>query len=291
MEIAPLIISLVYQALTAGAFLVLCSIGLMIVLGMMNIINLAHGEIMMIGAYVASLLVTEGLPFFLTLPVCFLVGVLVGLVIEFLFIRYLYSRILSALVLTWGLGLIIAQGALLIYGPFLPSIKIPFGSIEYGGFTYSIYQLFLIFIAALLVTLIYFVLQKTELGLKARATMQNPEIASTIGINKKKMFSITFAFGAGLAALAGGVLAPTTTIAPFMGTQFVAPAFITVVVGGATNIITGTLYSAGSLAAVRTPIGMYLGSFAGTVGLFFAALILIRLYPNGLASIRLFGRR
>ena len=177
MEIAPLIISLVYQALTAGAFLVLCSIGLMIVLGMMNIINLAHGEIIMIGAYVASLLVTEGLPFFLTLPVCFLVGVLVGLVIEFLFIRYLYSRILSALVLTWGLGLIIAQGALLIYGPFLPSIKIPFGSIEYGGFTYSIYQLFLIFIAALLVPLIYFVLQKTELGLKARATMQNPEIA------------------------------------------------------------------------------------------------------------------
>ena len=149
----------------------------------------------------------------------------------------------------------------------------------------------MIFVAALLVALIYFILQKTELGLKARATMQNPEIASTIGINRKKMFSITFAFGAGLAALAGGVLAPTTTIAPFMGTQFVAPAFITVVVGGATNIITGTLYSAGSLAAIRTPIGMYLGSFAGTVGLFFAALILIRLYPNGLASIRLFGRR
>jgi len=291
MEIAPLITSLVYQALTAGAFLVLCSIGLMIVLGMMNIINLAHGEIMMIGAYVASLLVTEGLPFFLTLPFCFLVGVLVGLVIEFLFIRYLYSRILSALVVTWGLGLIIAQGTLLIFGPFLPSIKIPFGSIEYGGFTYSVYQLFLILVAVLLVSMIYFLLQKTELGLKSRATMQNPEIASTIGINKKKMFSITFAFGAGLAALAGGVLAPTTTIAPFMGTQFVAPAFITVVVGGATNIITGTLYSAGSLAAIRTPIGMYLGSFAGTVGLFFAALILIRLYPNGLASIRFFGRR
>jgi len=291
MEIAPLITSLVYQALTAGAFLVLCSIGLMIVLGMMNIINLAHGEIMMIGAYVASLLVTEGLPFFLTLPFCFLVGVLVGLVIEFLFIRYLYSRILSALVVTWGLGLIIAQGTLLIFGPFLPSIKIPFGSIEYGGFTYSVYQLFLILVAVLLVAIIYFLLQKTELGLKSRATMQNPEIASTIGINKKKMFSITFAFGAGLAALAGGVLAPTTTIAPFMGTQFVAPAFITVVVGGATNIITGTLYSAGSLAAIRTPIGMYLGSFAGTVGLFFAALILIRLYPNGLASIRFFGRR
>jgi branched-chain amino acid transport system permease protein len=291
MEIAPLITSLVYQALTAGAFLVLCSIGLMIVLGMMNIINLAHGEIMMIGAYVASLLVTEGLPFFLTLPFCFLVGVLVGLIIEFLFIRYLYSRILSALVVTWGLGLIIAQGTLLIFGPFLPSIKIPFGSIEYGGFTYSVYQLFLILVAVLLVAMIYFLLQKTELGLKSRATMQNPEIASTIGINKKKMFSITFAFGAGLAALAGGVLAPTTTIAPFMGTQFVAPAFITVVVGGATNIITGTLYSAGSLAAIRTPIGMYLGSFAGTVGLFFAALILIRLYPNGLASIRFFGRR
>ena len=288
MELGPFLVSLLYQGFATAAFLILCSIGLMIVLGMMNIINLAHGEIMMIGAYVSTILVGYGVPFFVTLPICFIAGCLVGLLIEQLFVRFLYDRLLSALVVTWGLGLILAQGALLIFGPFMPSIKIPFGSIQYGDFTFSVYQIFLIAVAFGALFGMHWLLRSTPVGLKARATMQLPEMARAIGIDQRRMYSLTFAFGTGLAAFAGGALAPTTTIAPFMGAQFVAPAFITVVVGGTYNIITGTLFSAGALAAVKTPVGMFLGSFAGTVGLFVAALLLIRLCPNGLSSIRLF---
>ena len=288
MDLGPFLASLLYQGLATAAFLILCSIGLMIVLGMMNIINLAHGEIMMVGAYVSTMLVSAGVPFFATLPVCFIAGCITGILIEQLFIRFLYDRLLSALVVTWGLGLIIAQGALLIFGPFMPSIKIPFGSIQYGDFTFSVYQMFIIVIAFAALFGVYFILNKTPIGLKARATMQAPEVAQTIGIDRKRMCTLTFAFGAGLAAFAGGVLAPTTTIAPFMGTQFVAPAFITVVVGGAYNIITGTLYSSAALSIVKTPIGMFLGAFAGTVGLFVAALLLIRIWPNGLSRIKVF---
>ena len=262
----------------------------MIVLGMMNIINLAHGELMMIGAYVSTILVSSGVPFFATLPVCFVAGCLAGLLIEKLFIQFLYDRILSALVVTWGLGLILAQGTLLIFGPFMPSIKIPFGSVQYGDFTFSVYQMFLIAVAFGALWILYRLLHKTSMGLKARATIQQPEIARTIGIDQRSMYSLTFSFGAGLAAFCGGVLAPTTTIAPFMGTQFVAPAFITVVVGGAYNVITGTLFSAGALTLVKTPAGMFLGAFAGTVGLFVAALLLIRLCPNGLSSVKFFRK-
>ena len=288
MDSVPLLVSLLYQGLSTAAFLILCSIGLMIILGMMNIINLAHGEIMMIGAYVSTILVSSGVPFFVTLPVCFFAGCLAGYLIEQLFIRFLYDRLMSALVVTWGLGLILAQGTLMVFGPFMPSIKIPFGSIQYGDFTFSIYQIFLIVVAFGSLLGLHYLLHKTPVGLKTRATMQLPEIARTIGIDQHRMYSLSFSFGAGLAAFAGGVLAPTTTIAPFMGAQFVAPAFITVVVGGAHNIITGTLYSASALTAVKTPVGMFLGSFAGTVGLFIAALVLIRLCPNGLSSIKVF---
>lgn len=291
MDLASFLVSLLYQGLATAAFLILCSIGLMVILGMMNIINLAHGEIMMIGAYVSAILAGSGVPFFATLPVCFIVGCLAGFLIELLFIRFLYDRLLSALVVTWGLGLILAQGALLIFGPFMPSIKIPFGSVQYGDFTFSVYQMFLIAVAFGALFGLHYLLHKTPVGLKARATMQQPDVARTIGIDERRMYSLTFSFGAGLAAFAGGVLAPTTTIAPFMGTQFVAPAFITVVVGGAHNIITGTFFSASALTVVKTPVGMFLGAFAGTVGLFVAALLLIRLYPNGLSSIRIFRSR
>ena len=254
MELGPFVVSLLYQGLATAAFLILCSIGLMIVLGMMNIINLAHGEIMMIGAYVSTILVGYGIPFFVTLPICFVAGCLVGLLIEQLFVRFLYDRLMSALVVTWGLGLILAQGALLIFGPFMPSIKSrsarsstvtsPSRCISYsdcGGVRGAVRH-------ALAVALD----PGRPQGAGNHATA---EMARAIGIDQRRMYSLTFAFGTGLAAFAGGALAPTTTIAPFMGAQFVAPAFITVVVGGTYNIITGTLFSAGALAAVKTPVG------------------------------------
>ena len=124
----------------------------------------------------------------------------------------------------------------------------------------------------------------TNYGLQAKATMQNPDMAKCLGVSTKKIYTITFSIGAGLAGLGGALLSPTMTIAPFMGQQFVAPAFITVVVGGATNVIYGAVGSSLILSAVKSNIGMAFGAFFGTVALLLTALIVIRIMPNGISA-------
>ena len=137
--------------------------------------------------------------------------------------------------------------------------------------------------SAALIIALYWLYRYTSYGLQARATMQNAEMARSLGVPTARVYTLTFSLGAGLAGLSGALLAPTSTIAPFMGQQFVAPAFITVVVGGATNVISGAVSSSLILSAIKTPIGMALGAFSGTVALLVAALIIIRIMPNGIS--------
>ena len=284
MEEFSVAISVLYQFGTNGAFLLLCALGLIVILGMMNIINLAHGELMMMGAYTASLSYKAGLPFPLCVVASFLVVGLFGAVLERLVVRRFYGRELSALVVTWGISLLLSQGALFVFGPFLPSIPIPGGSIDVGVYSLSVYWLILIAISIGIVVGLAWLYNRTTIGMRARATMQNAEMARALGVNTDRMYMLTFSMGAGLAGLSGALLAPTASIMPFMGQQFVAPAFITVVVGGATNVIAGAVGSSVLLSLVRTPVGFYLGAFLGLVALLLAALIIIRLMPNGVSA-------
>ena len=283
MEVDALALSLAYQLGTNAAFLFLAAVGLIIVLGMMNIINLAHGELMMIGAYIATITHHAGLPFPLAVVASFFGVAIFGAALELTIVRRFYGRELGALVVTWGISLILGQGTFLVFGPFMPAIKIPGGSYSYGSFSYSHYWLVLIGISIALIFALYWLYRYTNYGLQARATMQNSEMAKALGVPTTRIYTLTFSLGAGLAGLSGALLAPTSTIAPFMGQQFVAPAFITVVVGGATNVISGAVGSSLILSAVKTPIGMALGAFSGTVALLVAALIIIRIMPNGIS--------
>lgn len=284
MDAVNLAISFVYQVGTNGAFLLLCALGLMVILGMMNIINLAHGELMMMGAYIATMGYQIGVPFALCVVAAFLgVGVF-GAVLERLIVRRFYGREMSALVITWGISLILAQGTLLVFGPFMPSIAIPKGSWQAGAYTMSFYWLGMIAISIVLVVALWWLYQRTRFGLMARATMESAEMARAMGVRTDRVYMLTFALGSGLAGLSGALLAPTTSIAPFMGQQFVAPAFITVVVGGAANVITGAVGSSVLLSLIKTPVGFAVGSFLGTVALLVAALVIIRLMPNGISA-------
>jgi len=284
METVYLALSFLYQVGTNGAFLLLCALGLIVILGMMNIINLAHGELMMMGAYVATMGFQAGLPFAVCVILAFLAVGAFGAVLERLVIRRFYGRELSALVITWGISLVLAQGTLLVFGPFMPSITIPKGAFDAGPYTMSHYWLGMIAISALLVVALWWLYQKTRFGLMARATMQSAEMARALGVRTDRVYTLTFAMGAGLAGLSGALLAPTTSIAPFMGQQFVAPAFITVVVGGAANVIVGAVGSSVLLSLVKTPIGLAFGAFLGTVALLLAALVIIRLMPSGISA-------
>jgi branched-chain amino acid transport system permease protein len=278
-------VSLLYQFGTDAAFLLLSALGLIVILGMMNIINLAHGEFMMLGAYAASAAVHRGLPFPLAVVIAALAVGVFGVVLERLVIRHFYGRELGALVVTWGISLMLAQGALLAFGPFMPPIGIPWGAVGFRAYSFSLYSLFLIALCVVLLAALGVLYRRTSFGLQARAAMQNAAMARALGIRVDRLYMITFGIGSGLAGLSGALLAPTTSIAPFMGQQFVAPAFITVVVGGGASVIGGALGSSTLLALVQTPVSFLLGTFWGSVALLITALAVIRLLPGGISSL------
>jgi branched-subunit amino acid ABC-type transport system permease component len=279
------IVSILYQFATNGAFLLLSALGLIVILGMMNIINLAHGELMMMGAYTASIAWHHGVPFWVCAILAFAVVGAFGAILERTIVRRFYGRELGALVVTWGISLILSQGALMVFGPFLPAIPIPGGSLSLGQYSFSIYWLMVIALSCALIASLWALYNHTTFGLQARATMQNAAMARALGVNTGRIYTLTFSLGAGLAGFSGALFAPTVSIAPFMGQQFVAPAFITVVVGGATNVITGAIGSSVLLSLVKTPIGFAFGAFVGTVALLLAALIIIRLMPDGISAV------
>lgn len=278
------VLSVLYQFGTNVAFLLLSAIGLIVILGMMNIINLAHGELMMMGAYVSAFAYHAGVPFIICVPASFVAVGLTGFVLEKLLIKRFYGRELSALVVTWGVSLIAAQGALLLFGPSLASIPIPFGAGTVGSFSFSWYWILLIGISLVLVVMLWLLYYNSAFGLRARATMQEREMAQALGVRVGRVYSLTFALGSALAGLAGALLAPTTTIAPYMGQQYVAPAFVTVVTGGSANVLAGALGSSTFLALAETPATIWFGTFIGVVVMLVASLILIRILPRGLSD-------
>ena len=270
-----------YQFAVNWAFLVLAALGLIVILGMINIINLAHGEFIMLGAYTSALATHAGVPFVLTVPLAMVVVGLFGMIIERVIIRRFYSNKLMALVATFGLSLILSQGVLLALGPFLSAVQMPLGGFENGGYSYPLYYAILPLIAIGAIAGVWLLFYKTRLGIEMRATMQHPEMARALGVRIDRIYTITFGIGSALAGLTGAIYVPTTTIVPLFGTSFIAPAFIVVVIGGGLNPLVGAVSSALFLAAVSTPLSYAISTFAGRIGLMIAALIVMRILPEG----------
>lgn len=283
MDIATLAFSALYQFGDAFAFLVLSACGLAVIFGMMGVINLAHGEFIMCGAYVTAATVHAGLP----LPLGILCGTLasafVGVLVELLVIRHLYERPLDTIVATWGLSLIATQGTLILVGSTMAGVGTPFGSFQVGAYSYSIYRIVL-FVAALAVLgALYALFNWTRFGVLARATIQVPHMAAALGVDTRLIYSLTFACGAGLAGLAGGLYAPTMTLVPTMGATFIMEAFVTVVIGGA-DVFLGTAPAGGILAIVKSGMTSWQGQLFGQIGLLIAVIIVVRVLPKGISG-------
>jgi urea ABC transporter permease protein UrtB len=274
-----------YQFLDSFSFLVLSAIGLAIIFGMMGIVNLAHGEFIMIGAYISTFLAHAHVPLYLVIPIS-AVGVgIFGYIIERLIIRHLYGRPMDSVVATWGLSLILGQGMLILMGPtFQGGTSTPFGSFNVGESTYSVYRVVLIICAVVLLAFMYWLFMFTKFGLRARATMENHEIANSLGTNTNKMYTITFMLGSAFAGLTGALYAPTASITPTFGSSFLMESFVTVIVGGA-NPLVGTLLSSGSLGVVHSTLSTFFGTFIGRLGLLIVAIIFIRILPSGFSGI------
>jgi urea ABC transporter permease protein UrtB len=277
------VIPFAYQVGDAFAFLVLASIGLAVVFGMMGVINLAHGEFIMCGAYVTVAVARTGLPMPIAIVCGALAAGLVGMIVERLVIQHLYGRPLDTIVATWGLSLIATQGTLIVLGSSMPGIGTPLGSTTLGAYSYSVYRLVLIAVANGLLGGLYLLFNRTRFGTLARATIQVPHMAEALGVDTRKIYSLTFGLGAALAGLTGGLYAPTMTMVPTMGATFIMEAFVTVVVGGA-DVFLGTAPAAFFLAIVKAGMTSWQGQLFGQIGLLVAVIIVIRILPKGISG-------
>lgn len=271
----------------AIASLVLMSIGLAVIFGMMRVINLAHGEFLMLGAYTAVTFTVAGVNVWISMLVLapLVVGA-IGFVVERLLIRWLYGRMIDTMLATWGLSLFLIGLITTIFGATTQGVSAPIGSIAIGDQSYSGYNVFLIFMAALLLIGGYLVMRYSKAGLIARGTMQNSDVAAGLGVNRSLVYSTTFTVGAALSGLAGGLLAPLATIKPTMGIAYIAKAFITVI-GGGPAILTGSLTASGLFGGISRAVEYMFTTVYGEIALLVVAVVMLRFLPQGITG-RLF---
>lgn len=266
------------------AFLALTSAGLAVVFGMMRVINLAHGEFVMIGGYTTIFCNRAGLDIWFSMLVLapLVVGV-IGLIVERVVIRHLYGRMIDTMLATWGLSLLMVGLVTLIFGNTAVSVTAPIQSYQVGAYQMGGYNLFIIAIGILVMLLLWLVLRYTRVGLVARGAMQNAEIASSLGYNPQRIYMWTFTAGAALSGLAGGVMAPLTGLLPSSGSLYVAKSFITVITGGAA-IISGTLASSVIFGTVNQIVSFGSTPVIGEIAMLALAIILLRLMPQGITG-------
>ena len=277
---AVVLLEIVYMI----AFLVLTSAGLAVVFGMMRVINLAHGELVMIGGYTTIACAKAGLNIYLAMLVVspLVVGV-IGLVVERLVVRHLYGRMIDTMLATWGLSLLMVGLVTLIFGNTAVSVPAPIPGYQLGAFQMGGYNLFIIAIAVLLALGLWLLLRFTRVGLVARGAMQSADVAASLGVDPKTVYMWTFTAGAAISGLAGGVLAPLTGLLPSSGGAYIAKAFITVITGGAA-VITGTLSSAVVFGTINQLVSFGSTPVIGEIAMLALAVVLLRLMPQGITG-------
>jgi branched-subunit amino acid ABC-type transport system permease component len=215
------------------------------------------------------------------------VGIL-GVIIERTIIRFLYGRMIDTMLATWGLSLFLVGLTTAIFGNTTVGISAPLGSFQIGAYRASGYTLFVIAVAVVLLVGIFAVMRWTRLGLIARGTMQNANMAAALGVNPPRVYAVTFGIGAALSGLAGAVLAPVSGVFPTIGVAYIAKAFITVIGGGAA-ILSGTVSASVLFGTINQIATFATTPVFGEVALLAAAIVLIRLLPQGITG-RFFRR-
>ncbi|GAA4177799.1 urea ABC transporter permease subunit UrtB [Shinella granuli] len=283
------VVSQILTGLSLSSILLLVALGLAIIYGVTGVINLAHGEFVMLGAYCAWLLQVQfGWSLLASLAVIFLLIAALGWLIEVAVIRHLYDRPLDTILATWGLGVMTQQIVRLTAGGELRYVQMPpslSGSVDILGATDSAYRLFVLAVALGLFLATWCIYRYTSFGLKLRAITQNRAIASSFGINSARAYRLTFAYGAGIAGLAGALISPLKSVSPEMGTTYVVDAFMVVVLGGVQSLV-GTLASSAVLGETSGLLAYYSNDTIAKALVLVAIVIIIRFRPQGLFAPR-----
>ncbi len=273
------------SGLSMTSILLMVSLGLAIIYGTTGVINMAHGEFVMIGAYISWILQTKlGMGLIASIIPIFIITAFMGFLIERLIIRHLYNRLLDTILATWGVGVLLQQIVRLSLGSELKYLEIPpymSQSMNMFGQEVSIYRVFIFIFAVAIFFIAWFIIYQTSFGMKLRAVTQNKDMASSFGINSSVVYSSTFAFGTGVAALAGALVAPLKSISPDMGTNYIIDAFMVVVLGGVESLL-GTAASSLIIGESSSFLASFSNDTLAKALVLIIIIVILRFKPQGL---------
>lgn len=292
------IASVLFSGLSYGGILLITALGLSIVFGLLGVINLAHGEFIMIGAYTTYVVEQTmqayvpslfGAYIFAAIPAAFLTCATFGILLEMCVIRFLYRRPMETLLATWAVSIALVKLVQLGFGPqnveFITPDFLNGGMSVFAGFFITWNRIFAIALALVILGATYFLIQYTRLGLLIRATTQRRDTARSLGVAAERVDRLAFGLGAGLAGLAGVVLTQITSVNPSMGTSFVIDAFMVVVLGGAGSLV-GTAVSSLLLGEINQFIEPLYGAVAAKVTVLLLIVLIIQRRPQGLFALK-----
>lgn len=286
-----------WYGLSLGSVLLLAAIGLAITFGVMGVINMAHGEMVMLGAY-TTFVVQEyirnnnpalfDVSLVIAVPLAFLVAGFVGVLIERCVIRFLYGRALETLLATWGLSLILQQAVRTTFGPNNREVGAPSwmsGAFEVGGITITYNRLWIICFTMFVFVALLAILRLTRLGLEMRAVTQNRQMAASMGIRTSRIDALTFGLGSGIAGIAGVALSQIDNVSPNLGQGYIIDSFMVVVFGGVGNLW-GTLVGAFTLGIANKFLEPYAGAVLGKIAILVLIILFIQKRPRGLFALK-----
>ncbi|MBL8588947.1 MAG: urea ABC transporter permease subunit UrtB, partial [Methylobacteriaceae bacterium] len=287
----------VWYGVSLGSVLLLAAIGLAITFGVMGVINMAHGEMVMLGAY-ATFVVQEWIrsynpalfdvSLFIALPVAFLVTAAIGVAIERSVIRFLYGRPLETLLATWGVSLILQQAVRTIFGPNNREVGAPSfmsGSFELGGLQITHGRMWIVAFTIVVFVALQLVLRATPFGLRMRAVTQNRRMASSMGVDVNRVDAMAFGLGSGIAGIAGVALSQIDNVSPNLGQSYIIDSFMVVVFGGVGNLW-GTLVAALTLGVANKFLEPFVGAVLGKIALLVFIILFIQKRPRGMFALK-----
>jgi urea transport system permease protein len=287
-----ILVTQVFNGLSGGSILLLAALGLALTFGQMGVINMAHGEFIMAGAYTAyvmqNVLGAAGLSLLVSLPIAFAVGGVLGVVLEATLLRRMYHRPLDTLLVTWGVSLVLQQLARDVFGTAGVDVPAPAwlsGPVEVLGFSFPRTRLFILLLAVAAFLVLAAALRYTALGRRIRATVQNRPLAETSGISTRATDRLTFFIGSGLAGVAGVALTLMGSISPNLGTSYIVDAFLVVVVGGIGQI-RGAVIAAFLLGIAQSWIEYSTTASIAKVLVFALIVAFLQVRPQGIFTVR-----
>ena len=278
------------QVLNTGVIigiLMLVAIGLGVIYGLMDVLNLAHGEFLMLGAYTVVVVTGLGLNTWHGIILAPVVVGAIGWALERGLIARLSKRPLDALLATWAVSLILSQGVRLIFGPAPQTVSTPIqGAVDILGMPFPKYRLFVLVFSILLTLAVLALFRYPTFGIKTRAVFQDADMARCLGIRAPRIYSAAFVIGGAIAGLAGALIAPLVTVQPFMGGVFLVRSFLTVIVGGVGNLA-GVVGGSAVIGGAEGTIAYFSSGVLAQVIVLAIAIVIVRVRPQGIFSRKL----